>query len=282
MTPTEASNKENRDKVYETAYTEKKSKIKKIGIEEGDRVRITRKKKEGAKGYEANWSDEIFKVREIKKTNPPTFLLSDAKNHHIVGPFYEQEIQKTEYEFNEEDGYKEPRNKENSRIGKEAYQKEIDRQREKKQRAAAKKKEGKGLASKLPDKVLSNFDLEEVAKDLPYWRGIFSRDTLPKNPGVRECGILNLDTADGKGTHWVAWYKNKNTKYYFDSYGLQPPNEMVKYLKSPIFYSSIQIQEIGDYICGHLCIYVLEQLTDGKDLLPVVLKLRETIKNHVS
>ena len=285
MTPTEASKKENREKVFETAYTEKKStKKEKLEIEEGDRVRITRKKKEGAKGYEANWSDEIFKVREIKKTNPPTFLLSDAKNHHIIGPFYKQEIQKTKYDFNEEDGYKEPRTKENARIGKEAYQKEIVRQREKKQRAAAKKKEqtGKGLASKLPDKVLSNFDLEEVAKDLPYWRGIFSRDTLPKKPNIRECGILNLDDADGKGTHWVAWYKNKNTKYYFDSYGLQPPNEMVKYLKSPIFYNSLQIQEIGDYICGHLCIYVLEQLTDGKDLLPVVLKLKETIKNYVS
>ena len=135
-----------------------------IGLQENDRVRITRKKKEGVKGYEANWSDEIFKIREIKKTNPPTFLLSDAKDHHIKGPFYKQEIQKTEYEFNANDGYKEPRTKENARIGKEAYEKEATRQREKKQRATARKKaqqqgEGLGLASTLPDKILSNFDL---------------------------------------------------------------------------------------------------------------------------
>ena len=293
MTPKEASKKENREKVYETAYTIEKSKkidIEKIGLEEGNRVRITRKKKEGAKGYEANWSDEIFKIREIKKTNPPTFLLSDAKDHHIKGPFYKQEIQKTEYNFNPNDGYSEPRTKENARLGKEAYEKEIVRQREKKQRAAAKKKAseqeskvgqseasgtGLSLASKLPDKVLSNFDLEEVAKDFPYWRGIFSRDNLPKKPNIRECGILNLDSMDGKGTHWVAWYKNKGTKYYFDSYGIKPPKEMHKYLKSPIFYNSIQIQEPGTYICGHLCIYVLEELNEGKDLLPIVLKLQE-------
>ena len=288
MTPKEVSKKENEEKVFNTAYivdgTKKdiEKEISKIDVKVNDRVRITRKKKEGAKGYEANWSDEIFKIREIKKTNPLTFLLSDAKDHHIKGPFYKQEIQKTKYDFDADDGYREPRTKENARIGKEAYLKEIVRQREKKQRAAARKKdqqeqqgEGLGLASKLPDKVLSNFDLEEVARDFPFWRGIFSRDQLPKKPNRRECGILNLDSMDGKGTHWVAWFKNKNTKYYFDSYGIQPPEEMHKYLKSPIFYNSLQIQEPGTYICGHLCIYVLEELNEGKDLLPVVLKLKE-------
>ena len=286
MTPTEASKWENEEKVFNTAFNvDKEEKEKEIKEEMtknkfvvGDRVRITRKKKEGAKGYEANWSDEIFKIREIKKTNPLTFLLSDAKDHHIIGPFYKQEIQKTEYDFDKDDGYHEPRTKENARIGKEAYEKEIKRQREKKQRAAARKKEekeGGSLASKLPDKVLSNFDLEKIAKDFPFWRGIFSRDQLPKKPNKRECGILNLDSIDGPGTHWVAWYKNKGTKYYFDSYGIQPPEEMHKYLKSPILYNSIQIQEPGTYICGHLCIYVLEELNEGKDLLPVVLKLKE-------
>ena len=285
MTPFEASRKENEDKVFKTAYIvdgakkDIKKEISKIDLKVNDRVRITRKKKEGAKGYEANWSDEIFKIREIKKTIPLTFLLSDAKDHHIKGPFYKQEIQKTKYDFNADDGYREPRTKENARIGKEAYLKEIVRQREKKQRAAARAKEqkgkGLGLASELPDKVLSNFDLEEVAKDFPFWRGIFSRDQLPKKPNIRECGILNLDSMDGRGTHWVAWYKNKNTKYYFDSYGIRPPKEMHKYLKSPIFYNTIKIQEPGTYICGHLCIYVLEELNEGKDLLPVVLKLKE-------
>ena len=217
MTPVEASKKENEEKVYKTAYepTEKETrkniekKILKNEIEEGDRVRISRKKKEGSKGYEPNWSDEIFKVREIKKSNPPTYLLIDAKDHHIQGPFYIQEIQKTKYNFNSDDGYTEPRTKENARLGKEAFQKEALRQKEKKQRQAEKKKQGAGLAFNLPDRVLSSFDLEEVAKDLPFWRGIYSRDTLPKTPRKRECGILNLDSNDGKGTHWVAWHKKQ-------------------------------------------------------------------------
>ena len=200
MTPVEASKKENEEKVYKTAYEPNENETKKdiekeilkTGIQEGDRVRISRKKKEGAKGYEPNWSDEIFKVREIKKTNPPTYLLSDAKDHHIQGLFYKQEVQKTEYNFDSNDGYHEPRTKENARIGKEAFQKEALRQKEKKQRQAEKKKKektqqpstskgaGLGLGSTLPDRVLSNFDLEKVAKDLPFWRGIYSRDRLPR------------------------------------------------------------------------------------------------------
>ena len=67
---------------------------------------------------------------------------------------------------------------------------------------------------------------------IPNFRGVFLRDTLPKRPNQKECGILNLDSSNGRGTHWVAWFKNKEDKYYFDNYGVQPPNEMIKYLQS--------------------------------------------------
>ena len=217
-----------------------------------------------------------FRVREIEKTAPLTYFIKDANGHHIKGPFYKQEIQKTEYDFAPDDGYTESRTKENARIGKEAVEKERTRQREKKQRAATKKKlAGTGMEPSLPDRKLSNFDLEKAAKDIPFWRGIFSRDKLPDAPNERECGILNLDSSDGKGTHWVAWHKNKNTKYYFDSYGIQPPTEIINYLKSPIHYNSSLLQEPNTHICGHLCIYVLKQLSQNRDLLPIVFKLQD-------
>jgi len=46
----------------------------------------------------------------------------------------------------------------------------------------------------------------------------------------------------GNGTHWVAWYKNGNKKYYFDSFGLNPPLEIMKYLKAPVFYNTDRVQ----------------------------------------
>ena len=59
----------------------------------------------------------------------------------------------------------------------------------------------------LPNKPLSNFELEGAAKRLKIssFRGVFLLDTLPKKPNKKECGIVNFDKSGGPGTHWVAW-----------------------------------------------------------------------------
>ena len=92
----------------------------------------------------------------------------------------------------------------------------------------------------LPKKPLSNFELENAVKKLkiPCFWGVFLLDTLPKKPNKKKCGIVNFDKSGGPGMHWVAWYKNGKTKIYFDSYGVQPPNEVVEYLGKPIHYNT--------------------------------------------
>ena len=124
----------------------------------------------------------------------------------------------------------------------------------------------------LPNKPLSNLELLEAARKLriPNFRGVNLRDTLPKRPKRKECGILNLDDTTGSGTHWVAWYKKGDEKKYFDSYGLQPPNELVAYLRSPILYNTEQIQPYDQVFCGHLCLYVLKQLGEENNLQDVI------------
>ena len=124
----------------------------------------------------------------------------------------------------------------------------------------------------LPNKPLSNLELLEAARKLriPNFRGVNLRDTLPKRPKRKECGILNVDDTTGSGTHWVAWYKNGAEKKYFDSYGLQPPNELVAYLHSPILYNTEQIQPKYQVFCGHLCLYVLKLLGEGQNLQYVI------------
>ena len=52
------------------------------------------------------------------------------------------------------------------------------------------------------------------------------RDSLPEKIKQKECGIVNLDSIKNEGTHWVCYYKNKNKKYYFDSFELDPPYEI--------------------------------------------------------
>ena len=97
-------------------------------------------------------------------------------------------------------------------------------------------------------------------------------DTIPGKPNNRECGIVNLDKSGGPGTHWVAWYKNGGDKTYFDSYGIQPPKEVIKYLGKGINYNTDQVQPRGEVFCGHLCLYVLKELNEGRDFQSILNK----------
>ena len=124
----------------------------------------------------------------------------------------------------------------------------------------------------LPNKPLSNFELEDTVKKLkiPCFRGVFLLDTLPTKPSKKECGIVNFDKSGGSGTHWAAWYKNGKTKIYFDSYGIQPPTEVIRYLGKSINYNTDQIQPRGEVFCGHLCLYVLKELNEGHEFQSIL------------
>lgn len=125
----------------------------------------------------------------------------------------------------------------------------------------------------LPLKPLTNLELMEAAEALGLpLRGVYMRNELPRRPKKDEMGILNLDdnddlsdrygTSTGEGTHWTCWYKRGPKKYYFDSFGLQPPKEILEYLGA-LDYNIAQIQTRGTVICGHLCLTVLKRLCDG-------------------
>ena len=61
----------------------------------GDRVRISKFKNIFAKGYDPNWSKEIFIVDKINDTVPYTYNLKDLNDEEIIGSFYDKELQKS-------------------------------------------------------------------------------------------------------------------------------------------------------------------------------------------
>ena len=64
----------------------------------GDHVRISKYKNIFAKGYDPNWSEEVFVVSKIENTVPWTDVISDLNGEEITGSFYEKELQKTSQE----------------------------------------------------------------------------------------------------------------------------------------------------------------------------------------
>ena len=99
---------------------------------------------------------------------------------------------------------------------------------------------------------------------------------LPKvnKKGTNKIAIIfNLDKHDEPGSHWVCAFIDypKKAAYYFDSYGLPPPKEIVTFLErckeqgcETVLYNDIRHQR-KDSECGMYCLYVIICLLKGND-----------------
>ena len=127
----------------------------------------------------------------------------------------------------------------------------------------------------LPEKPLMNIELSTYAQELqiPHFRDVFMRDTLQQNPYSIGCVIVNSNTSNPSGSHWVCYYRNKSDRSYFDSYGQRTPSEIQRYLKTSsefdrgkeVIQSNTDIvQAFNKSVCGHLCLFVLKSLTSGE------------------
>lgn len=139
--------------------------------------------------------------------------------------------------------------------------------------------------------ALTNFDIQRYADrvKLPHFRGVFMRDTLPQAGGPCECGIVNLNTSQQPGSHWVCYYiKNGQQRIYFDSFGQITPIEIQKYMKTKHEFDNddevIQrntdiVQSINSKECGHLCLIVLTALSKNTSFQQILNVLRQRHNN---
>jgi hypothetical protein len=58
----------------------------------GDTVRIARKKDVFEKGYETNFSEELFKITECVLRDPPVYKIASLTGEPILGTFYKEEL----------------------------------------------------------------------------------------------------------------------------------------------------------------------------------------------
>ena len=101
-------------------------------------------------------------------------------------------------------------------------------------------------------------------------------------PYILECEIVNLNTSNLAGSHWVCYYRDKNDRIYIDSYGQITPVEIQRYLKTGSEFDCgkevIQkntdiVQAANTPVCGYPCLFVLKSLANGKQF--------QTILNHM-
>ena len=66
---------------------------------------------------------------------------------------------------------------------------------------------------------LSNFKTERYYQKEPEFKGVYSRNNLPKIK--EEVYVINLDEYKLIATHWIAQYVNGDNIIYFDSFGVE-------------------------------------------------------------
>ena len=97
--------------------------------------------------------------------------------------------------------------------------------------------------------------------------GVFNKDS---RQWVFNCGIINLDSTNGSGTHWVCYVDS-----YFDPFGLPPPENSL-FIKR---YSTSQYQKKKD-ICSLwllLSFFFNKKFQDGNSIYNILYKMLDPI-----
>ena len=81
-------------------------------------------------------------------------------------------------------------------------------------------------------------------------------------PSYPSAYVINSDTSDKKGEHWVVVYFDKNRRgEYFDSYGLPPAvlglEAYMDRFSLDWIYNRKTIQSLFSNVCGHYCVYFI-------------------------
>ena len=85
-------NKSNKDQVWITlyGYVQGDFPIPKFKVD--DTVRVSKYKNIFSKGYETNFTEEIFKIARVFRGDPNMYELVDVDDEPIIGKFYEEEL----------------------------------------------------------------------------------------------------------------------------------------------------------------------------------------------
>ena len=76
MTPVEASKKENEVRVYRNLYPDLTRRPMRAKFKTGDKVRILKTKGLFQKGFTPNWTEDVFTISNIQRTNQVTWKIT--------------------------------------------------------------------------------------------------------------------------------------------------------------------------------------------------------------
>lgn len=95
---------------------------------------------------------------------------------------------------------------------------------------------------------------------------LFSQDQISNkhNTGYY---VINLDDSMGSGTHWVVMNIRRDIIEYFDSFGLNCPEEIIRVsnrLNLNYIYNSTPYQDLLSVLCGYYYLHYMNERSRKK------------------
>lgn len=120
----------------------------------------------------------------------------------------------------------------------------------------------------------SNFDIDDILRNVPNYHGTFSRDQLPvKDSKKIGSWVINMGDSKSGGTHWVCLFANKKCMLYIDSFGLPPPEEVLTFMKrskKAMVYNDTDFQRMNSASCGWFAMLFILELSKGNKFLDIM------------
>ena len=109
--------------------------------------------------------------------------------------------------------------------------------------------------------MLSTQLAKEASKDIKNFIGVFPLDQLPASLPYNSNFIVNTDTANLPGKHWIA--------VSYDSYGIASafdPAALTSYLakrSKHVYFNELMVQDPRTPTCGQHCLKWLRAINKG-------------------
>ena len=117
-----------------------------------------------------------------------------------------------------------------------------------------------------PNRGLMNYQINNYLKNVKSFRGTFPLNKIPKFKTFPSSVIVNSQTDEYPGAHWLAVYINEKKQiFYFDSFGLgiieYRIHKSLSQYNNKYVYNKVCIQDVSSISCGLYCIAFIKKCT---------------------
>ena len=113
------------------------------------------------------------------------------------------------------------------------------------------------------------------------FKGVYPIDQLPKR-ALSGSYVINYDSHDQPGSHWVAVLSQNGCVEYFDSSGQPPLDVRLQTFVGPDYkFNPFQLQRVMDNSCGFYCVYYILQRSRNCTSNDIISVLARTNSDYI-